>query len=295
MSSTIFKIYYKNLANFDTTIGYISDVSQIIPQHTSTNILKSINMYDFTSETLNSYIYLNGIEYTSALYVVSFWFYITKTGNYTLLDILNNNYQITINQNIISGSNASFTYNLESKSYNMIALVFETNMLTKIIINETTIIIPTISQIKVTNNTINFAFGNNNSLTNKFIGYLGNIKILSAISFINSTFDIDTLHSLMGYKKVPATTTEQTTTTTEQTTTTTDQTTTTQPITSGATTTEQTTTSQPTTYGATTTTYGATTTTEPTTSQPTTTTTKYVTTTTNPPLSKDKAYLLFIS
>jgi hypothetical protein len=273
-------------------------------------------MYDFKSETLKSYIYLNGIEYTSALYVVSFWFYITKTGNYTLLDILNNNYQITINQNIISGSNASFTYNLESKSYNMIALVFETNMLTKIIINETTIIIPTISQIKVTNNTINFAFGNNNSLTNKFIGYLGNIKILSAISFINSTFDIDTLHSLMGYKKVPATTTEQTTTTTEQTTTTTeqtttttDQTTTTQPITSGATTTEQTTTSQPTTYGATTTTYGATTTTygattttygattttEPTTSQPTTTTTKYVTTTTNPPLSKDKAYLLFIS
>ena len=214
MTTKIFKIYYKDSTNNNIQIGYLSNINNIKSNITDSNIKdnESISLYNFTYTTLKSYIYLKGVDYTSVIYVVSFWFSVADTGDYTLLDILNNGYQLKISNKVITDSKLptpSFRTSPLTKTYNMIALVIINDSIAKIIIND--------DEYPITLNItlqkpLTLAFGNNNSLTKQLNGYIGNIKLLNSSSFPTAGFNKDTLYSLMSYKPTPPTTTAPTTT-----------------------------------------------------------------------------------
>ena len=74
-SNKIFKIYYKDTSQNVKILGYLNELTQIIPGTTGPNINGSISLYDFTDTTKsNSYIYLTNAEYTPNIYVIGFWF-----------------------------------------------------------------------------------------------------------------------------------------------------------------------------------------------------------------------------
>lgn len=278
--SNIYKIYYTNNTNQKKLAGYLNSITTIIPDISSINITGTINLYDFSlTNLLNRYIYLTNVEYTPDVYAFAFWFSVNDNSTYTLVHILNLDYKILITNKSLSDSVNAFNIPLPlTKDYNMCALIFESNKLTKIVINE--IVYPlTNSKSVPTNNAINVALGTDNTMTLKYNGLIGEIQILNNTSFTDGKFNIDSLLTKAKYKKAIPTTTPPTTTlpTTTLPTTTQPVTTTTQPVT---TTQPETTTTQP----ETTTTQPETTTTQPetTTTQPETTT-MYIPTTTTPP------------
>ena len=200
-TSNIYKIYYSN-----KLAGYLSNITQIIPNITSQNATLPITLYDFTvTNTTDSYIYLTNAEYTSSLYALGFWFSVNGNGLYTLLNILSPNYKLTVANKLLSDSVNTFNIQL-TNDYNMCAIIFEGNSLTKIVINDN--IYPLVNSIPINNtNTINFALGNDNTMTSKLNGYIGEIQILNGNSFSGGKFNIDELYLKLKYKKsIPTTT-----------------------------------------------------------------------------------------
>ena len=259
-STKIYKIFYTDSSNNTKILGYLNNLTKINPGLTGPNINGSISLYDFTNMTIqDSYIYLTNAEYTPSIYAIGFWFSINGNGSYTLLNILSPDYKLTVFNNSLYDSLNTFNVAL-TNVYNMCALIFEGNKLTKVVVNDN--IYPLANSITILNiiGSVGISLGNDNNMRTKFNGYIGEIQLLNVDSFIGGIFDIDTLYSKLKYKKTIITTTQPVTTTTQPVTTTT------QPVT--------TTTSQP----------GTTTTTQPvtTTTQPVTTTTQPVTTTTQP-------------
>ncbi len=202
--SNIYKIYYGN-----KIAGYLSNVSSIIPNITAQNTTLSITLYDFTATNIpDSYIYLTNAEYTENIYVLAFWFSVSENGLYTLLNILAPNYKLTVANKLLSDSFNTFNIPL-TNVYNMCALIFEGNRLTKIVINDN--IYPLVNSIPINNtNTINFALGNDNTMSSKLNGYIGEVQILNTNSFSNGKFNIDELYAKLKYKKIiPVTTQSQ--------------------------------------------------------------------------------------
>ncbi len=230
VSTKIYKIFYTDSSNNTKILGYLNDLTQIIPGHIGPNINGSISLYDFTNTTIpDSYIYLTNAEYTPSIYAIGFWFSVIGTGEYTLLNILSPDYKLTVFNNSLYDSLNTFNVAL-TNVYNMCALIFEGNSLAKIVVNDN--IYPLANSISISNisGSIGISLGNDNNMGSKFNGYIGEIQLLNAASFIGGIFNIDTLYSKLKYKKTITTTTQPITTTTQPITTTTQPgTTTTQP------------------------------------------------------------------
>jgi hypothetical protein len=208
MSDTqnIYKIFYQDATKTNKILGYLSNVTQIIPNITSQNTTQPINLYDFTNTSLtNSYIYLTNAEYTQNIYAVGFWFSVNGYGLYTLLNVLSPNYKLTVSNKSLSDSANTFDIPL-TNVYNMCALIFEGNYITKVIVNDN--IYPLVNSIPIDNtNTIKFALGNDNTMTSKLNGYIGEIQILNSKSFMGGKFNIDGIYLKLKYKQTIPTTT----------------------------------------------------------------------------------------
>lgn len=206
-SNKIFKIYYKDTTQKNKILGYLNELTQIIPGHIGPNINGSISLYDFTDTTKpNSYIYLSNAEYTPDIYVIGFWFSVIGTGEYTLLNMLSPEYKLTVSNKVLSDSANTFTISL-TNVYNLCALIFEEDRLTKIVINDT--IYPLANSISIPNisGSVGIALGNNNNMVTKFNGYIGEIQLLNANSFTDGKFNIDDLYLKLKYiKSIPTTT-----------------------------------------------------------------------------------------
>jgi hypothetical protein len=200
-ANKIFKIYYKDTSQNVKILGYLNELTQIIPGTTGPNINGSISLYDFTDTTKsNSYIYLTNAEYTPDIYVIGFWFSVIGTGEYTLLNMLSPEYTLFVRNKVLSDSLNTFTISL-TNVYNMCALIFEEDSLTKIVVNDSvyplanSILIPNIS------GSVGISLGNDNNMGTKFNGYIGEIQLLNANSFTDGKFNIDELYSKLKYKK----------------------------------------------------------------------------------------------
>lgn len=210
MSSTtsipIYKIYYKNKSGQTKQLGYLNDLTQIIPNNVGININGSISLYNFTDTTKpKSYIYITNAEYTPTIYVLGFWFSVNGVDTYTLLNMLSPDYKLIVRNKILYDSANTFNIPL-TNMYNMCALIFEENSLSKIVINDN--IYPLVNSIPVNNtNIINIALGNDNNMDTKFNGYIGEIQLLNNSLFTGDKFNIDTLYLKLKYKKtIPITT-----------------------------------------------------------------------------------------
>ena len=213
MSATkIFKIYYKDTTQKNKILGYLNELTQIIPGHTGPNINSSINLYDFNDTTKpNSHIYLTYAEYTPNIYALGFWFSVIGTGEYTLLHMLSQEYKLTVRNNTLSDSLNTFSIPL-TNVYNMCALIFEENRLTKIVVNDSIYPLANSILIPYIGGSDGIALGNDNNMSTKFNGYIGEIQLLNVNSFTDGKFNIDTLYSKLKYKKTTITTTIPTTT-----------------------------------------------------------------------------------
>ena len=206
-SNKIFKIYYKDTTQKNKILGYLNELIQIIPGHIGPNINGSISLYDFTDTTKpNSYIYLTNAEYTPDIYVIGFWFSVIGTGEYTLLNMLSPEYKLIVRNKVLSDSLNTFTIPL-TNVYNMCAMIFEEDRLTKIVLNDS--IYPLANSISIPNisGNVGISLGNDNNMRTKFNGYIGEIQLLNANSFTDGKFNIDTLYSKLKYKKTTITTT----------------------------------------------------------------------------------------
>jgi hypothetical protein len=212
-STKIFKLYYIDSSNNKQILGYLNELTQILHGHTGPNINGSISLYEFTdTQKPKSHIYLTNAEYTPNIYAIGFWFAVNGTSNYTLLNILSPEYRLTVSNKILSDSVSTFSIQLPN-DYNMCALVFEANKLTKIVVNNDNYPLTNSIPIPNTSGSVGIALGNDNNMGTKFNGYIGEIQLLNANSFINGEFNIDTLYSKLKYKKTTLPTTTLPTTT----------------------------------------------------------------------------------